>query len=116
MFGLETALILRPANDNKFQVVGEAYYHSVMKGEALLGPLPDGIEQVIRRSPIIGSQHIAYFDRDKNTVTRLDPRLGDLPPGWGLESDPEDVVLYSWFVNKETERKRTKIQDLLLSF
>jgi hypothetical protein len=98
---LGSPLILRPTNDNKFQVVGEAYYNGVMDGEALLGPLPDGIEEVSRYSPVTARWDFAYFDRNNNTVTTVDPRLGDMPPDWKIESEPEDEAL-QWFVNKET--------------
>jgi hypothetical protein len=101
LLGLGSPLILRPTNDNKFQVVGEAYYNGVMDGEALLGPLPDGIEEVSRYSPVTARWDFAYFDRNNNTVTTVDPRLGDMPPDWKIESEPEDEAL-QWFVNKET--------------
>jgi len=100
VLGLSCPLILRPTNDNKFRVVGEAYYNSVMDGEALLGPLPDGIERVFYQSP-----NTAYFNRNNNTVTIVDPRLGDMPPDWKIESDPQDEG-FQWFVNKETGEER----------
>jgi hypothetical protein len=101
VLGLNSALVLRPRNDNKFQVVGEAYYGGVMEGEALLGPFPDGIQNVIRYSLATQQSHAVYSDRNKNTATTVDPRLGDMPLGWKIESDPEDEVL-QWFVNEET--------------
>jgi hypothetical protein len=106
VLGLKSALVLRPTNDNKFQVVGEAYYSGMMEGEALLGPLPDGIEEIRRYSLSAQKWHVVYFDRNNNTVSVVDPRLGDMPPNWKIESDPEDEVR-EWFVNEETG-KRTR--------
>jgi hypothetical protein len=107
VLGLGTPLVLRPINDNKFQVVGEAYYSGIMEGEALLGPQPDGIEIFHWDSPATGALFPAYFDRNENTVASLDPRLGDMPPDWKIEIDLEDV-LHRWFVNEETGEKTDK--------
>jgi len=105
--GLATALILKPTAAYKFQVVEETYHSGVMEREALLGPLPDGINAVIRYSPVSAQSHVACFDRNNNIVTTVDPRLGDMPPGWRLESNPEDEIL-QWFMNEETGEKQYK--------
>lgn len=39
LLGLSTPLIVRPAEDGAYRVVGWAYVHGLMDGEALLGPL-----------------------------------------------------------------------------
>ena len=41
LLGCSTPILLRPAPNNQFQVVGECYVHGLMNGEAFLGPLSD---------------------------------------------------------------------------
>jgi hypothetical protein len=114
VLGVSNGLVLRPTNDHKFQVVGEAYYNDIMNGQALLGPLPDGIEEVSRYSPSVQQWHFAYFDRDNNTVMTVDPRVrDDLPPGWSIEIDPEDEI-FRWFVSEETGKRTWRDPRLTL--
>ncbi|SMQ54004.1 unnamed protein product [Zymoseptoria tritici ST99CH_3D7] len=66
------AMMLRPAPNNAFTVVGPAFYDGVMEGEALLGPLPHTHE-----SCMVGdysSEHV-MFRRIETGQVEHDPRI-----------------------------------------
>lgn len=74
-------MILRPSKQGKYQVVGEAYCHGFMYGEALLGPLPNEIELVLPENSTFPS----YLDRIQDIISNKDTRLNysiPLPNGW----------------------------------
>lgn len=57
LLGCNKPMLLRPASDFQYQVIGACYIHGLMRGEALLGPLP-GYYQVTR---IWEERYRAYF-------------------------------------------------------
>jgi hypothetical protein len=85
LLGCNTAMILRPCQDGQFQVVGPGICHGFMDGEALLGPLPDGIERVELEFST-GKFAWTCIDRSAGICDPedADPRLGKLPlpDGW----------------------------------
>ena len=80
LLGCPSAMILRPTKDNRFRVVGEALCHGFMDGEALLGPLPDGIESVRQWNEELHRDSWTCIDRSTGRLFP-DPRLSGLPRG-----------------------------------
>lgn len=75
--GCHVPLVIRPTGEGKFRVVGECYVPGVSAGEALLGPLPAGIQAVIALS---GDEHYrAFRDLETGSISFEDPRLITLP-------------------------------------
>jgi hypothetical protein len=60
-------------------VVGESYCHGFMSGEAILGPLPERFERILRFEESIGAEFSAYIDRETGSVQAEDPRPIPLP-------------------------------------
>ena len=98
LLGCPSAMILRPVEDSKYRVVGEALCQGALYGEALLGPLPALIEVVLRS----GLRTHAFINRETKEFLSEDPRLGDLPPQWIKEKKPHDQLATNRFVNEIT--------------
>jgi len=47
IFGLETPLVLRSVGTDSYQIVGEAYVHGIMDGEAMKGSLSTGTFNIV---------------------------------------------------------------------
>ena len=90
--GCQSPIVLRPRGDEGYLVVGEAYVHGLMTGEAFLGPLPTNWQRVIRYDETIGEHWDAFIDRGRNIWQTQDPRLGPLPAGWIEEKHPKQHV------------------------
>lgn len=105
LLGGDSPIILRPTSVDRLQywVVGEAFCHGVMDGEALLGPLPEDWRLVIRhdRSSVVDSP--AFWNSKLEQFSAEDPRLGDLPAGWRREThkDEEFQTLFTRDVDGE---------------
>jgi hypothetical protein len=99
LLGCRTAMILRPCEGNEFQVVGEALCHGFIDGEALLGPLPEGIERVLQE---VGVNEFRWtcIDRSTEICNPEDPRLGKLPDGWKIVEHDYDGY-WSLYENDE---------------
>ena len=82
--GCSSAMTLRATENNQFQVVGEAYCHGFMTGEALLGPLPGTFDMIFLFEEKVGGHFAAFIDRETGTIQVEDPRLATLPPGWRI--------------------------------
>lgn len=102
--GLTSPMVLRPTDNGQWIVVGEAYYHSHMDGEALLGTFPGTWDPVWKMSSD-GTDWWAYIDRGSGKMQIQDPRLGELPFGWRIENHKEDEY-WNLYVN-DTLNKRT---------
>lgn len=99
LLNCDPAMLLRPASsrENGFEVVGEAYCHGIMRGEALLGRLPDGWDKVYIST---ANGHFGGFTHRESGHTQLeDPRLASypLPEHWTREMDEE----FTWFVRDD---------------
>lgn len=79
--GFDAPVILRPKSSDHHVVVGEAYVHGLMSGEAILGPLPPGWQTQADRS----QQGIMYqkFTKGSDGAVLGDPRLGPLSAEFG---------------------------------
>lgn len=84
--------MLRPRSDEGYLVVGEAYVHGLMTGEAFLGPLPTNWQRIIRYDETTGKHWSAFIDRGRNIWQIEDPRLGPLPAGWVEDKHPMQHV------------------------
>ena len=80
--GCQSPLVLRPRGDGGYLVVGEAYVHGLMTGEAFLGPLPTNWQRVWRYDETRGKHRDAFIDRSRSIWQIEDPRRGPLPEGW----------------------------------
>jgi hypothetical protein len=54
----------------------------------LFGSLPDGVEPVL--IPRGGFDFTAYINRQNKKIGFIDPRIGELPPKWTAQLDPEN--------------------------
>jgi hypothetical protein len=95
LLGCSAPIVLRPASRSassqtsahqsqmQYRVVGKAWVHGLMDGEALLGPLPPTTTiQMLQADSSHGFYEAHFYDTTLDTSSQEDPRLGDLPPGW----------------------------------
>ena len=100
LLGCDLPLLLRPARGSH-QVVGQCYVEGLMYAEALLGPMSEGWEYVLRLHEVSGGHYGAFVHRPSGQVQCEDPRLGQLPEGWRVEShELEDA--FPIYVNDRT--------------
>ena len=85
ILGCDSPLLLRTARGGH-QVVGQCYVQGFMCAEALLGPMPEGWEYVLRLNQVIGGYEPAFVHRPSGRIQYEDPRLGQLPEGWRVKS------------------------------
>jgi hypothetical protein len=96
LLGCRSPLVLRPSG-SYFQIVGEAYCDGFMNCEALLGPLPMGMQVVPELDFEAGVAYMAYRNTAAGEMQVEDPRLGPLPEGWVKHEHQHDhlVNIYS---------------------
>ncbi|KAI1137528.1 heterokaryon incompatibility protein-domain-containing protein [Hypoxylon sp. FL0543] len=88
LLGCHTPMVLRRVRDDVFRIVGECYVLGISEGEALLGPLPDGIRRVFASDPKSGVH--SHFVNDRTGDRGLmDPRIQKF--SLGLETFPEQL-------------------------
>ena len=98
--GCDSPLLLRAARGS-YQVVGQCYVQGLMCAEALLGPMSEGWEYVLRLHEASAHYFNAFVHRPSGRVQCEDPRLGQLPEGWRVKShELEDW--YSLYVDDRT--------------
>ena len=69
-------MVLRPKANGRHVIVGEAYVHGLMSGEAILGPLPCGWRAQADRSH--QGVMVQSFTKSSDDAVVEDPRLGPL--------------------------------------
>ena len=76
LLGFDAPVVLRPKANGHHAIIGEAYVHGLMNGEAILGRLPCGWRAQAYRS----HQGIMFqnFKKDSDDAVKDDPRLGPL--------------------------------------
>jgi hypothetical protein len=107
--GCSSPLVIRPSSgDGKYYcLVGPSYVHGLMATEAFLGPLPESWEG--KWIQFGGDARYAYYRN--GVATFEDPRLGLLPPEWGLcnvdleGEDSHDGLQDIMFENNQTGKK-----------
>ncbi|KAH7346871.1 heterokaryon incompatibility protein-domain-containing protein [Rhexocercosporidium sp. MPI-PUGE-AT-0058] len=109
LLGCDSCIILRPVtlqhtypSKQQYRVVGEAYCHGFMQGEAILGPLPPGFEAVEWYNENSGGVEWAYVNLETAHTDVNDPRLGALPEPWKRQRRTEEGAMYRYFLNEET--------------
>ncbi|KAI4233687.1 MAG: hypothetical protein LQ349_004256 [Xanthoria aureola] len=94
LLGCQAPIVLRPADDGCFVVVGYCYIHGYGDGEAFFGPLPAEWSRVRRQNGF------CFIERSTGISQFTDPRLGELPDGWRRISD--SVEQFPEFFNSST--------------
>ena len=102
LLGCPSPMVLEEEEDGNYLVLGECYVHGLMNGEALLGPLPDGWQQVFRYDENTQRYADVFGDLRHGTYQFEDPRLGDLPEGWSTMVHPSQNLL---FINEQQDLK-----------
>jgi hypothetical protein len=111
--GCNSSLILHPLpGSTEFRLRGDCYTHGLMRGEALLGRLPEPWKLRMLETP---KSDFPFYCNDGNVVTQRDPRLPPLPFGWrelygwdidnvyGHEHDDDGEPMDIWFENISTK-------------
>ena len=91
LLGCDYPLLIRAAQDSH-QVVGACYVQGLICAEALLGPMSEGWEYVMRLNRVSGGYDDAYLHKSSGRVQCEDPRLGQLPEGWRVHHELEGGV------------------------
>lgn len=113
LLGCSTPMILRPTGQNQFLVVGQAYCHGYMAGEAFLGPLPHPFEYVNNQN---GEYYNGYINSETGACQAEDPRLNELELPVGLRRMSwRDEHFQTWFVNDELGKEMVSPQDPRIS-
>ncbi|KAF4633144.1 hypothetical protein G7Y89_g4978 [Cudoniella acicularis] len=93
LLGCTNPLVMRRTteNSNRYEVVGECYVDSIMRGEAFLGPLPEGITQVTKFDEQLGYDRQAFLNHHTSKIQFVDPRYDSyLGGGLGERLKSED--------------------------
>lgn len=107
LLGCNSTMILRPTQDGKYKVVGEALCQGFFDGEGFLGPLPDSVKPVLYYDETCGESWWAFRNQKTEQFLLGDPRLGELPAGWKKEEYDDERRFFSWFVNERTGQRLT---------
>lgn len=75
-------MILRPLENNQFEVVGPCYAHAYSDGEALLGAVPQPWQVKFMQDRGSGLELASFYNQITGETTEEDPRLWSLPLGW----------------------------------
>ena len=101
LLGCSTPILLRPAPNNRFRVVGECYVHGLMNGEVFLGPLPDHYRFIL----VLDRKTARYFggfqDHRTGEIKGNDPRTEP------LSNDEDYRVLTQEMIEKRGVELRT---------
>ncbi|KAL7623760.1 hypothetical protein AAE478_005313 [Parahypoxylon ruwenzoriense] len=114
LLGCPTPVLLRPISDRRFRFIGACVYLNASYGEALLGPLPEGVRMVYSRE----RSRWGFLDENKQEFSLLDPRLRALPLdlrefSTRLKDDPlANVHVTPEVLNKYTAGSRMKGCDI----
>jgi hypothetical protein len=101
LFGFDTAMILRRADGNTYEVIGQTYCYGYMSCEGFLGLLPNTHRMVWIHDPRDVGLRRAYLHKESGVLEVEDPRLGPLLNGWEI-IDHDAQHLHHRFTNKET--------------
>jgi hypothetical protein len=117
LLGMSNLILLRPhpSQDDRYEVVGEALMHGLMRNEGLLGSLPKPYEAArLRHKDSVF--YPGFLNRETEEWHVDDPRLGHLPKGWVKKKHRRDKYR-NLFKNEETGEKtrfdpRMTVQEL----
>lgn len=83
LLGCPNVMVLRPlADQSHYQGIGTANCSGLMDGQAILGPLPDGVETVSVLNEDTGANLPAFKHTSTGEVTHNDPRLPPMSSEW----------------------------------
>lgn len=79
--GCDSLLVLRPSDqdDGTHILVGSCSVSAFSKGEALYGPLPRDVRQILTYNETLNQAYFVYVDESTGTTSHEDPRLQQLP-------------------------------------
>lgn len=89
LLGCRMPLLLRPAPNLQYQVIGACYIHGMMQGEAFLGPIPNHYQVVIIFEDRLGGFFKGFLNHQNGKTQYTDPRF-EAP----IEADDTEVVLF----------------------
>jgi hypothetical protein len=84
LLGFDAPVVVRSQGNGHYAVIGEAYVHGLMNGEAILGSIPLGWKAQAKRNKQGSLVQIFTQEGSQAEPTYEDPRLGPLPTGWKL--------------------------------
>ena len=87
LLGCSIPMLLRPAPNLQYQVVGACFIYGLMQGEAFLGPLPDPYRVIEIYEEILGGWYSGFLNHHTEKVQYRDPRF-EAP----LENDDGDQI------------------------
>jgi hypothetical protein len=87
LLGSEAPIVLRPTADRKYVVAGDCFMHGIMSGEPLLGPLPNGVREIMAFAEGETDFQIRFLDKETAETTLIDPRI----EAWGLGLLPSGI-------------------------
>lgn len=104
LLGCFNPMVLRPAGQFQFQVVGETYCDGFMDCEALLGPLSNGWKLALKFSAENQAFYTGFLCSETGHWQPADPRLSHipLPAGWEVKGHEIDEVDEA-FINSATD-------------
>jgi hypothetical protein len=73
--GCDSPMVLRSIDNGRYRVVGECFIYDLSHSEALLGPLPEGYQQIIKTDERRKQSGTAYYNRNTGQTHTIDPRL-----------------------------------------
>ncbi|KAG4436059.1 hypothetical protein IFR05_008449 [Cadophora sp. M221] len=107
LLGCSSCMMLRPValdpmchSKQQYKIVGEAYCHGIMQGEAILGPLPGLFDAVLQFNDSSGRYEWVHIDRGTGRMETNDPRLGELSKEWTRTR--QEGSMHYVFLNAET--------------
>jgi hypothetical protein len=77
LLGCPNPIVVRPVAErsNRFQVIGECYVDSIMRGAAFLGPLDDAVTQISKFNEEVAYECQAFVNKATSKSTFVDPRF-----------------------------------------
>ena len=73
--GCDSPIVLRSAGNGRYRVVGECFIYDLSHSEALLGPLPEGYQQVFETDERRKQSGFVYYNHNTDQTQTIDPRL-----------------------------------------
>lgn len=82
LLGVDNPMLLRPAADGHFLVVGLCFVHGLMNAEGVLGSMPKQWKFILTRHRGYPEKSCAFINDETGQETTDDPRLPPLPLPW----------------------------------
>ena len=102
LLGCNVPMLLRPAANSQYEVVGSCYVHGLMDGEASLGPAPEHFQPIDVWNERKSLYSRGFLDHRTGKVQYKDPRLKSLP-----EDDSGEATQIWRFPDGSQQRRLT---------